>query len=98
MKAKLKDTGEILEVIPRGYMRVSCGAFSAGDGRILPATALEFKGDIDWEQVRIQAAMSAMNGLCANVNSFDSECEVIAKWSVQQADALIDELKKHREL
>lgn len=47
----------------------------------------------DWQQVRIQASIAAMQGFCTN-SSVDLEIDKLAKLSVEQADALIDELKK----
>ena len=48
--------------------------------------------DIDWEQVRINASISALQGFAASphIASDDS----LARWSVGAADALIAELKK----
>ena len=50
--------------------------------------------DIDWEQVRIKAAISALQGLASNPNSSFASDDKLAKWSVSCADALIAELKK----
>lgn len=50
--------------------------------------------DIDWEQVRIKAAISALQGFASNLNSTSATNEELAKWSVSCADALIAELKK----
>ncbi len=59
---------------------------------------------IDWEQVRIQAAMYAMQGQLANqvltenmiesVENVANFPKVVANASVRFADALIEELKK----
>lgn len=49
---------------------------------------------IDWEQVRIKAAISALQGFCSNAITFNNEDDKLAKWSVSYADALIAELKK----
>ena len=49
---------------------------------------------IDWEQVRIKAAISALQGFASNPNSTSATDEELAKWSVSCADALIAELKK----
>lgn len=48
--------------------------------------------DIDWEQVRIKASISALQGFAASpqIVSIDT----LARWSVDAADALIAELKK----
>jgi hypothetical protein len=43
---------------------------------------------------REQFAVMAMQGHCANADLTDTPAEVIAKWSVEQADALIAELGK----
>jgi hypothetical protein len=43
---------------------------------------------------REQFAAMAMQGHCANAELTDTPAEVIAKWSVEQADALIAELGK----
>ena len=50
--------------------------------------------DIDWEKVRIKAAISALQGFCSNSEAFDNDDDKLAKWSVSCADALIVELKK----
>ena len=50
--------------------------------------------DIDWEQLRIKAAVSALQGFASNTNSTSATDEELAKWSVSCADALIAELKK----
>ena len=50
--------------------------------------------DIDWEQLRIKAAVSALQWFASNPNSTSATDEELAKWSVSCADALIAELKK----
>ena len=50
--------------------------------------------DIDWEQLRIKAAVSALQGFASNPNITSVTYEDLAKWSVSCADALIAELKK----
>lgn len=49
LKAKVKATGEVIDVEPSGTMQVSCGSFITKDGRRIPGTALEFEKVIDWE-------------------------------------------------
>ena len=49
---------------------------------------------IDWEQVRIKAAISALQGFASNPNITYVTDEELAKWSASCADALIAELKK----
>ena len=50
--------------------------------------------DVNWEEVRIKAAISALQGLASNPNSSFASDDKLAKWSVSCADALIAELKK----
>ena len=47
-----------------------------------------------WQGVRIQAAIAAMQGVMSFFGSIDYNKETIAKLAVEQADALIEELKK----
>lgn len=48
----------------------------------------------EWQGVRIQAAIAAMQGIMNFFGSIDYNRETIAKLAVEQADALIEELKK----
>ena len=48
--------------------------------------------DIDWEQIRIKAAISALQGFAATPDR--ASAKELALWSVCAADALIAELKK----
>ena len=48
--------------------------------------------DIDWEQVRIKASISALQGFAASLQI--ASTDTLARWSVGAADALISELKK----
>ena len=48
----------------------------------------------DWEALRNQAAIAAMQGVMNFFGSIDYNKETIAKLAVEQADALIEELKK----
>ena len=52
------------------------------------------KSDIDWEQMKIKAAISALQGFASNPNSTSATDEELVKWSVTCADALIAELEK----
>ena len=47
---------------------------------------------IDWEQIRIKAAISALQGFAASPQI--ASAETLVRWSVIAADALIAELKK----
>ena len=53
--------------------------------------------DIDWEQIRIKAAISTLQGFASNPNSTSATDKELAEWSVSCADYLIAELKKGEE-
>ena len=48
----------------------------------------------EWQGVRIQAAIAAMQGVMNFFGSIDYNKETIAELAVEQADALIDKLKE----
>lgn len=48
--------------------------------------------DIDWEKVRIKAAISALQGFAASPQI--ASIDTLVRWSVCAADTLIAELKK----
>ena len=48
--------------------------------------------DIDWKQMKIKAAISALQGFAASPQI--ASTETLARWSIGAADALIAELKK----
>ena len=48
----------------------------------------------DWETLRNKAAIAAMQGVMNFFGSIDYNKETIAKLAVEQADALIEQLKK----
>lgn len=104
MKAKVKETGKVVEVekiieyselpgtsygIDYEYYKDEINQKSYNEDE------LDFINIYpDWQQVRIQAAIAAMQGAYSN-KMFDSvDFEDIAKVSVTQANALIEELKK----
>lgn len=111
MKARIKKTGEIVEVISYSgntykndvFDRVS---YIDSDGVEHPREKLNFYWDfeiitderedtlstIDWNQVRVQASIGAMQVILGenNYNTFKE----IASLAVGYADALVKELKK----
>lgn len=101
MKAKVKATGKVIEAtIDKCAVPVQgCGAssvYQGDDGKTYYDTELDFINVYpDWQQVRIQAAIAAMQGFCANKISLE-KCtyDERVNLSVRQADALIEELKK----
>lgn len=107
MIAKIKATGKVIKVtLNKCAIPVSgCGAtsvYEGDDGKTYFDTELDFVHAYpDWQQVRIQASIAAMQGFYASndiVNIARSDVkgmkEFIAELAVEQADALIEELKK----
>lgn len=100
MKAKVKETGKVIEVTRNRYAMPTkdSGAsytYLGEDGKNYLDTDLDFINVYpDWQQVRIQAAIAAMQGLLSTERLCTFPNRDIAKYSVSQADALIEELKK----
>lgn len=96
LKAKVKATGEVIDVEPSGTMQVSCGSFITKDGRRIPGTALEFEKVIDWELRRYEIAKDMLAACQSNAHPkvFQMTMEEASKWAVEFADYLIAELKK----
>lgn len=101
MKVRIKKTGEVLEVAE--YAKVAmdvCDSYGnpleygldeieiIGERRIFESYSV-----VNWQQVKIQAAIGAMQGMLAkqDVQLF---VEDIAEFSVKYARALVEELKK----
>lgn len=94
MKAKIKGTGEIVDVRPNGEITIHnrCTKYAAKDGRVFVNSELDFYS-IDWEQRRYEIAKDVMAA------SFNQPMDGVSIASyvhncVQWADALIEELKK----
>lgn len=107
MKVRIKSTGEIKKVADYATVTLdTCDSYGTPGQVSLEDIELiqESSDNTDWGQVRIQAAISAMQGLCNSCH--DSvireilECSdmersnVISYLSVRVADALVHELKK----
>ncbi|MCM1075986.1 MAG: hypothetical protein NC411_01335 [Bacteroides sp.] len=106
-KARIKLTGEVVEVEPYESVKCSIPAFKTIDGRIIPQTVLQFTPEIDWEQRRYELAKAALQGLLANqmwmqfripYSGNADECirhliPMIPKDAIAIADAAILELK-----
>ena len=98
MKARIISTGEVIKIAD--YARVTldkCDDY--GNPIEVSFEDIELIKDssstIDWQQVRIQAAIAAMKGLISNPDDFTTNQSTsgIAKKSVMFADALVKELK-----
>ncbi|MCS2244550.1 hypothetical protein AAAY27_17550 [Bacteroides thetaiotaomicron] len=107
MKARIKTTGEIVEVKDL----YDDGTALVKD-RYLKVSELNFFGDfetIDWEQRRYELAKAAMQGILGDEKEINFACfgakykeneihttvpKAVARYAVSCADALIEELKK----
>ena len=96
MKARIISTGEIINIAD--YARVTldkCDDY--GNPIEVPFNDVELIKDstnnIDWLQVRIQAAIAAMQSMRSNTGYNKCTPVEIAKFSATYADALVKELK-----
>lgn len=98
MKAKIKHTGETVEVEPAGTCHSVVQMYQTKDGRKFPVHGLEFEKDIDWEQRRYETAKSAMQGILFGFTMTEEDiernCHHVASSAIMLADALIGELRK----
>ena len=91
MKARIKKTGEIVYVT-----RNKQGVYVDENRVGYALNDLDFGNEENehWQDVRERAAIAAMQGVMNFFGSIDYNRETIAKLVVEQADALIEELKK----
>ena len=94
MKARVKGTGEIVDVHPIGdkMMYYRCANFATGDGRELLSIELDLLPNIDWEQRRYEIAKDVLAASFEPMSAV--RLPTYAHICVQCADALIYELKK----
>lgn len=91
MKAKIKATGEPVELNEQGIFlfEYARGIYKDVNGNKYRGNELEFikenpEKDIDWEKVRIKAAISALQGFASNSHGkcVDADTGTLARWSV----------------
>lgn len=103
MKARIRKTGEIVKLAEYAKITLDmCDSY--GNPIELNPEEIELIPDVkednfpmtDWNQVRIQAAIAAMQGFISlpNCDMFDWET---AKSAVKHANALIEQLKKNQD-
>ena len=56
-------------------------------------TKAKGKSKVNWEQVRIQAAIAAMQGILSNPSSISVNDEIVIQESAKFADELVKEFK-----
>ena len=97
MKARIKKTGEIVNLASYAKITLeSCDSW--GNPIEVKPEEVELIGDVTedehWQDVRERAAIAAMQGVMDFFGSIDYNRDTITKLAVEQADALIEELKK----
>ena len=101
MKARVKETGEIVEVKysrqigpDAMYKDLKTGKFYADfELSILPED-----GTPDyWTRLEHQAAIAAMGGMCGNTKCNDYAWVDMAKFAIKAAHALVEKLKEKEE-
>lgn len=95
MKARVKETGVLIDVIPKTNMNAqhSGDNLYVCDNMVFRECELDFlnlgNSAIDWEQRRYEIAKECVAALMTN----EITLEDAAKISVEQADILIEKLK-----
>ena len=97
MKAKIKATGEIINIA--SYAKITldkCDSY--GTPIEVRPEDVELIANVEedgyWQNIRVNAAIAAMQGVMNFFGFIDYNRETIAKLAVEQADALIDKLKE----
>lgn len=110
MKARIRKTGEVVEIISYSSLTtrnkmIDYVAYIDSQGKEHPHEPFNFYWDfetitdekedtfstIDWNQVRVQASIGAMQVMLGRTNYYTPN--EIAEQAVEHADALIKELK-----
>lgn len=91
MKARVKSTGEIVEIKDL----YDDGTALVGNMYIKVSELNFFSENIDWEQRRYELAKAAMQGFCSNSHEqgMSNGSYMTAQRSLSYADALIKKLK-----
>jgi hypothetical protein len=97
MKVKIRKTGEIVNIAEYAKITLEqCDSY--GNPIELKPEEVELiqeqAEDEHWQDVRERAAIVAMQGVMYFFGSIDYNKETIAKVAVEQADALIKQLKE----
>lgn len=97
MKAKIRKTGEIVNIAE--YAKITLEQCDSWGNPIeLKPEEIELiqeqTEDEHWQDVRERAAIAVMLGVMNFFGSIDYNKETIAKLAIEQADALIAELRK----
>lgn len=99
MKARIKETGEIGDVLCWDDVeKTKLSILLKGSVCTIPYQNIEIiqlGSSIDWEQRRYELAKAAMQGFCSNPHQqiMDADSNIVAEWSIGFADSLIKKLK-----
>lgn len=99
MKARIKETGEVLKVADYALIAMeNCDShgnpleYKPEEVELIPDTPAT--DEIDWESRRFELVKAAMQGImCNEVFSGNTE-ESIARMAISQADAILAEYRK----
>ena len=97
MKARIKKTGEIVNLADYAVITLDSHDSWGNPIEMKPEEVeliQEPTEDEHWQDVRERAAIAAMQGIMNFFGSLDYNRETIAKLAVEQADALIEQLKE----
>ena len=94
MKAKVKATGEIVEIIDIDFDTLFCN--NGGHYTLKQIEGIECDPDY-WTRLEHQAAISAMGGICGNASYDESSWADMAQDAIRAAHALIQKLKEKEE-
>lgn len=97
MKAKIKATGEIIEVHHTTAENFDYVDFGSSQPRVWKAEELITSEDIHWQDVRERAAIAAMGQLIGigRDDGYKYSPSEVVNYAVVYADALIEELKRN---
>ena len=98
MKARIKGTDMAISVeaiYSDDGLRIEKFVNIRNEDLFMPNSIDIIPGDTDWEAVRIQAAIAAMQGFLSR-QTYRADLATLAKDSVKLADALIAELQEDR--
>ena len=97
MKARIRKTGEIVNISDLARITLEYCDSKGYPIKVKPEEVeliQEQTEDEHWQDVRERAAIAAMQGVMNFFGSIDYNKDTIAKLAVEQADALVEQLKK----
>ena len=95
MKARVKATGEIVEINESStiYDARMCHVYNASELE----SVLDYEDPDYWTRLEHQAAIAAMGGMCGNTKYNDYAWVDMAKFAIKAAHALVEKMKEKEE-